>query len=142
MALTPRQKKFADLYIKLGNATEAARQAGYNAKSARQMGTENLTKPSISAYIAKRMVKQDAQRVASADEVLEFYTSVMRGEKKDQFGLDSSLADRLKAADSLMKRWNMVEDKKQTVPQEQDDPLSASLKALAAKLEGKEDGAE
>lgn len=111
MSLTPKQKAFADFYIMLGNATEAARKAGYNERSARQIGAENLTKPSVSAYISERMTKQEAQRVASADEVLKFYTSVMRGEVKDQFGLDSSLNDRLKAADSLMKRHAVSDDR-------------------------------
>lgn len=37
-------------------------------------------------------------------EVMIFYTAVMRGEVKDSFDLECSLADRLKAADALMKR--------------------------------------
>ena len=35
MNLTPKQKAFADYYIELGNATEAAIKAGYNEKTAR-----------------------------------------------------------------------------------------------------------
>lgn len=54
------------------------------------------------------MAHQDKARVASADEVLQFYSAVIRGEVKDQFGLDASLADRIKAADSLMKRYNVA----------------------------------
>ena len=49
--------------------------------------------------------------VADANEILKFYTSVMRGEVKDQFGLESSLSDRLKAADSLSKRLAAAEGK-------------------------------
>ena len=102
--LTPKQKAFADYYIECGNASEAARRAGYSPKTAEKIGSENLQKPEISAYIQERMAQQDASRVASADEVLRFYSSVMRGQEKDAFGLDPSLADRLKAADTLMKR--------------------------------------
>lgn len=105
MKLTPKQKKFCEWYIKTGNAAEAARKAGYSQKSAEATGRENLRKPTISAYIAERMGKQDAALVADADEVLRFYSAVMRGEVKDQFDLDASLADRLKAGDSLMKRY-------------------------------------
>ena len=47
--LTPKQKLFAEYYIQSGNATEAAKKAGYSAKAARQIGTENLAKQSISA---------------------------------------------------------------------------------------------
>lgn len=105
MKLTPKQKAFADFYIECGNATEAAKKAGYSENSAYSIGDENLRKPVISAYIEERMKKQEASRVATADEVLRFYTSVMRGEVKDAFGLEAGLAERLKAADSLSKRY-------------------------------------
>lgn len=109
--LAPKQKAFADYYIECGNASEAARRAGYSPKTAGSIGEENLKKPEINAYIQERMAQQDASRVASADEVLRFYSSVMRGQEKDAFGLDPSLADRLKAADSLMKRYAIGAEK-------------------------------
>lgn len=109
--LTLKQKKFCEEYIKSGNATEAARNAGYKAKSARAIGAENLTKPAIADYIRRRLNELDAKMVADANEILKFYTSVMRGEVKDQFGLESSLSDRLKAADSLLKRLAATEGK-------------------------------
>lgn len=112
MKLTPKQKAFADLYIKLGNATEAARQAGYSEKTARYIAAENLAKPVIADYIHERMSNQDKERMASADEVLEFYTAVMRGEVKDQFGIDASLSDRIKAGMELMKRHTVKETTK------------------------------
>ena len=105
MNLTPKQKAFADYYIECGNSTEAARKAGYSEKTSRSIGAENLTKPDISAYIAERMQAQNEARVASADEVLQFFSSVMRGEIKDQFGLDAALSDRLNAGKELMKRY-------------------------------------
>lgn len=110
MALNERQKAFADYYIQTGNATEAAIKAGYSEKTARSIGSENLTKPDICAYIEERMAGQDTKRVADANEVIEFYTAVMRGEVKDQFGLDASLSDRLKAGDALMKRYNAIKE--------------------------------
>ena len=110
MALNERQKAFADYYIQTGNATEAAIKAGYSEKTARFIGSENLTKPDISAYIKGRLDEQSNKRVADANEVIEFYTAVMRGEVKDQFGLDASLSDRLKAGDALMKRYNAIKE--------------------------------
>lgn len=133
MALNPKQKAFADYYIECGNATEAARRAGYSQKTARHIGSENLTKPDISAYIAARMAEQAKKRVADANEVIEFYTAVMRGEIKDQFGLDASLSDRLKAGDSLMKRY-AVGANKTGVDKKEDDPLTKSLKEEAERL--------
>lgn len=111
--MTPKQKAFADYYIETGNKTEAARKAKYKGDDATlaTVGWENLRKPEISAYIAERMGQQEKSRVADANEVIEFYTAVMRGEVKDQFGLDASLSDRLKAGDSLMKRYAAAADK-------------------------------
>ena len=105
MNLTPKQKAFADYYIECGNSTEAARKAGYSEKTSRSIGAENLTKPDISAYIAERMQAKNEARVASADEVLQFFSSVMRGEVKEQFGLDAALSARLNAGKELMKRY-------------------------------------
>lgn len=109
MKLNRRQKAFADFYLECGNATEAARKAGYSEKTAYSIGAENLKKPEISAYIAERMQAQNEARVASADEVLRFFSSVMRGEIKDQFGLDAALSDRLNAGKELMKRHAAAE---------------------------------
>lgn len=105
MNLTPKQKAFADYYIECGNATKAATRAGYSEKTAAKIGSENLQKLDISEYIARRTQTQNEARVASADEVLQFFSSVMRGEIKDQFGLDAALSDRLNAGKELMKRY-------------------------------------
>lgn len=125
MNLTPKQKKFCEYYIQSGNAADAARRAGYSPKTADAIGRENLRKPTISAYIRERMGNQDKELVADADEVLRFYSAVMRGEVKDQFGLDASLSDRLKAGDSLMKRYSAGGSKKNET---EDDPITKSLK--------------
>ena len=55
--LTPKQEKFAKAYLDTGNATEAVRQAGYNTKSnevARSIGSENLTKPNVLAFLSSK----------------------------------------------------------------------------------------
>jgi phage terminase small subunit len=111
LKLTPKQKAFADSYIETGNQTEAARRAGYSEKCAKQVASENMTKPDVYAYIQSRMAELEAQRVASADEMMRFFSSVMRGEVKDQFGLDASLQDRLNAGKELMKRYAAVHDR-------------------------------
>lgn len=84
MKLTPKQKRFADEYIKTGNATQSAIEAGYSKKTARSVGSENLTKPDISEYIAKRLEKIDKEKIAEQKEILEFMTRVMRRQEKEQ----------------------------------------------------------
>lgn len=123
MSLTPKQKAFADYYIECGNATEAAKRAGYKDSSARQIGAENLTKPSISAYIAERQKQIDDSRIADAAEVLRFYSSVMRNQEKDQFGLDAALSDRISAARELMKRYERTDDGKKDALAKLDEVL-------------------
>lgn len=107
--MNTKQKAFADHYIRTGNATEAAKLAGYSEKTARQTGAENLSKPYISAYIQSRLDQIEAGRVADLQETMIFYTSVMRGEVRDAFGLECSLSDRLKAADAIMKRLSAAD---------------------------------
>lgn len=109
--LTPKQKAFCDYYIETGNATEAAIKAGYSKKTAKETGYENLTKPHLKAYIDKRLKELENSRIADAKEVMEYLTRVMRGEEKDQFGLDASLQDRTKAAELIGKRYSIFNAK-------------------------------
>ena len=118
------QKAFADYYIETANATESAKRAGYSEKTAYSQGQRLLKNVEISAYIGERMAEQGEKRVADANEVIEFYTAVMRGEVKDQFGLDASLSDRLKAGDALMKRYAVTDNGSKGVLEKLDDVLS------------------
>lgn len=107
--LTERQKRFIDYYIETANATESAKRAGYSEKTAKNIGAENLTK--LNFFIQKKLEEKESNRIASQDEVLEYLTKVMRGEEKDQFGLDASLQDRTKCAELLGKRYGTFKEK-------------------------------
>lgn len=133
--MTPKQKAFCEEYLKSGNASDAARKAGYSEKTSRTIGGRLLTNVVVKEYLAGRMQEADKKRVADADEVIQFYTAVMRGEIKDQFGLDSSLQDRLKAADALMKRHAAAGT---ALPGQtaEDDPLTKALREVANSLAG------
>lgn len=111
--MSEKQKAFCDHYITTLNATEAAKLAGYSEKSARAMGSENLTKPYIKEYIDLRLAELEESRVADATEVLQYLTRVMRGEEKDQFDMDASLQDRTRAAELLGKRYRLFVDKQE-----------------------------
>ncbi len=109
--LRGKQKKFADEYLLSWNATDAARKAGYSEDSAASIGSENLRKPHIAAYIRARAQARDAVTVAAEEELMAFLSSVVRGNVMDQFGLEPTLADRLRAAENLMKRYYVGDDK-------------------------------
>lgn len=113
--MTDRQRLFAALFLKHGNGAQAAREAGYSRRSARQTAGKLLADPEIQSHIRKLMTDRESNAIAEAHEVLVFLTSVMRGQVSDSFGLDPSLSDRLRAADALMKRLTATDAKSDTL---------------------------
>ena len=111
MNLTSKQRAFADAFIETGNASEAARRAGYKADTAGRNADKVRKNTKVVAYINERLAELEARQVASADEVMQFFSSVMRGEIKDQFGLDPSLTDRISAGKELMKRFAAIQER-------------------------------
>ena len=109
--LTKKQKRFIDYYIETANATESAKRAGYKGNNLNRVASENLSK--LDNFIKQKLEEKENQRIASQDEVLRYLTSVMRGQEKDQFGLDASLQDRTRCAELLGKRWGTFVDKKE-----------------------------
>lgn len=109
--LTEMQKRFIDFYIETANATKACEMAGYKGKNLNRIGSENLSK--LDRFIKIKLQEKENNRIASQDEVLEYLTKVMRGEEKDQFGLDASLQDRTKCAELLGKRYGTFVEKKE-----------------------------
>lgn len=119
--LTPKQQKFADYYIKTGNATESAIKAGYSKNTARSIGAENLTKPNIKHYIDKRMKKLADERIMDMQEALELLTSIARGEMTEEVVISfldgykkvdkaPDIRERLKAIESILKRFTISEN--------------------------------
>lgn len=109
--LTEMQKRFIDFYIETANATKACEMAGYKGKNLNRLGSQNLSK--LDKFIKVKLEEKENKRIASQDEVLEYLTKVMRGEEKDQFGLDASLQDRTKCAELLGKRYGTFVEKKE-----------------------------
>ncbi|WP_304678523.1 terminase small subunit [uncultured Lactobacillus sp.] len=119
--LTQKQRRFIDEYIISGNATQAAIKAGYSKKTARKIGQENLTKPDIKAAIEKRNAEIQSEKTADMTEVMEYLTSVMRGEQTESVAtskgvysnVEVSAKDRIKAAELIGKRNGAWTDKKE-----------------------------
>ena len=122
--LTPKQQAFADYYIELGNATQAAIKAGYSERSARQIGEQNLSKLDVKNYIDERLEQLASERVASQQEVMETLTAILRGEAKAatlkgvgmgeqeiEENMPPTMAERIKAAELIGKRHRMWTDK-------------------------------
>ena len=114
--LRGKQRKFADNYIKSGNATEAYVNAGYKVRSnetARANASRLLTNANVKAYIEKRVKQLESAKLATAQETLEYLTSVMRGEQTETVvtakglyrNVEVSAKDRITAAKELLKRY-------------------------------------
>lgn len=118
-----RQKAFADEWLKCGNATEAAIKAGYSKKYAGTNADKLLKNTKIATYITERQKQIEDSRIADVSEVLQFFSSVMRGEVKDQFEMDAALSDRLSAGRELMKRYDKSDDGKKDALAKLDEVL-------------------
>lgn len=70
LGLSAKQQKFVDEYLVDLNGAQAAIRAGYSPNTARQMGTENLSKPYIQLAIAEARKAQQERTQISADRVV------------------------------------------------------------------------
>lgn len=92
--MNARQRAFCEHYAACGNAAQAAREAGYSAKTARQQGERLLTNVDILVYVKLLQDKAAAVRVADMFEVKQVWTDVLRNDS-------AKAADRLKAGELL-----------------------------------------
>lgn len=127
MALTNKQKRFADEYLVDLNATQAAIRAGYKEKTAYSQGQRMLKNVEIKTYIEEQLERLHNKKTADTQEVIEYLTSVLRGESEgeelvNEFQGDGvskavnvkkkpSEKDKLRAAELLGKRFGIFTDK-------------------------------
>ena len=126
--LTLKQKKFADEYIISGNATESYKRVYSNVKedsTASAGASRMLRNVKVKSYIEERLAELNSQKIADQEEILQYLTSVMRGEYREEtlIGMgqgfqettyiDVGAKDRIKAAELLGKRYSMWTDKQE-----------------------------
>lgn len=128
--MTEKQKIFADEYLKDLNATRAYKVAYPKVKSnavAQANGSRLLLNAMVKAYIDEQLQELHNERTADAQEVMEYLTSVLRGESESEIvvvegegdGMSSAKRvkkapdekERLKAAELLGKRFGIFTDK-------------------------------
>ena len=125
--MTVKQKRFADEYLIDGNATQAAIRAGYSKKTAYSQGERLLKNVEVKNWINEQLAQMQGNTIADAKEVMEYLTSVLRGESRGTELVIESVGDymsearevekapsekeKLKAAELLAKRYGLLTDK-------------------------------
>lgn len=128
-AVTPKEQRFCDEYLIDCNATEAAKRAGYkgttcsNASRWLDPSSTKKYKPELHKYIQDRLAEMQEKNIASAEEVMQYLTAVMRGEYTEEVlkligdgcqtitDIAVSAKERLKAAELIGKRYGLFKDK-------------------------------
>ena len=120
--LTKKQRRFADEYLIDCNGTKAAIRAGYSPRTANEQAAKLMANKKIKDYISEKLEEISSERLAEAQEVLEYLTAVMRGQHREQTlqlvgdgvqtitDIDVSARERLKAAELIGKRYGMFKD--------------------------------
>lgn len=127
--MTDKQRKFCDEYLIDLNATRAYRKAYPNVKkdsSAAVCATKLLRIAKVQEYINKQLEKISSEKIADAKEVMEYLTSVLRGESQSEIVVIEGTGDgcsdarrmnkapdekeRLKAAELLGKRYGLFKE--------------------------------
>lgn len=115
-------------------------------KTAKQTGAENLSKPYLKAFITAKMEEIESHKIADAKEVLEYLTSVMRGEQTEDVVTNQgifndvpvSAKDRISAAKELLKRYPNADP----VEQAKLKKLLADTRISEAKAKAMEDNGQ
>ena len=121
--LSKKEEKFVIEYVRTGNATQSAINAGYSERSARQTACRMLTKDYILKAIDELVKEINSEKIADAEEVMMLLTEIARGETKeenvvvDKAGNVSIVEtrvkekERVKALELLGKRYKLYTDK-------------------------------
>ena len=144
--LTTKQKEFADEYILSGNAMQSAIKVGYSVNYAKSQSHKLLENVGIKSYIDERLSELSSKKIADQDEVLQFFTSVMRGEILEPYALGigngaqqiievkPNAATRKSAAVELAKRYGLTSEKI-----EMNVTTNSKLESILTQLEEKDD---
>lgn len=117
--LTPKQERFVHAYAKSGNATKAAREAGYSELYADRQAAQLLGKSWVKKALAELTAKLARPTIATITDRQEWWTEVIRDGK-------AKLADRLRASELLGKsQGDFIENHRHGGPN--GEPLAAAV---------------
>ena len=80
--MTDKQRRFVDEYMIDYNASAACLRAGFKTKNPDSTGAKIKAKPEVAEEIQRRLDAIQSEKTADAKEVIEYLTSVLRGESE------------------------------------------------------------
>ncbi len=87
--LTPRQHSFAQAHATLGNASEAARKAGYSLKTAPSQGARLLKNVHVSARITQLQAEAAERAEIEIDDVLNMLLETYKDAKAAKWPVET-----------------------------------------------------
>ena len=82
--MTAKQKRFCEEFVKTGNATQSAINAGYSEKTANEQGARLLTKVSIKSYIRSLQDEIKNENILDATKMQEVLTSIILQKSEEE----------------------------------------------------------
>lgn len=124
--LSLKEQQFIRYYIRLGNPIEALKKIGIQRASNasyQKVVDKVMNQPNVRVELQKIMQEIKNDTIMDAQEVMQYFTAVARGEVKDQFGLDAPLTERTKAAIEIAKRTIDIDIKKDLQAEAMSSPV-------------------
>ena len=121
--MNEKERKFCDEYLTDFNKTASAVRAGYSKTYAWSAASRILEMPDAKEYISRKLNSISSAKTARAEEVLEYLTAVMRGEKWGKASPPNvenlppekdgaiTVRDRMKAAELLGRLYGIFTEK-------------------------------
>lgn len=128
--ITKKMRDFADAYLETGNTYQSAIRAGYSEAYAKGNSKYLLENERVKEYMEEVLAKIHSQRIATAQEVMEYLTKGLRQELEEEVVVYESEGARVmikkigikesnRCAEMLAKRFGIFDNKLQvelTVP--------------------------
>ena len=116
-----KQERFCREYLLDADAAQAYIRAGYSEKGAEGRAGRLLEKAEIQARIAELTFRGNDPRVAQAEEILQYLTTILRGDSGEDASGEPAMAggcgknllnirERMKAAEMLGKRYGLFSE--------------------------------
>ncbi|MBF7094267.1 terminase small subunit [Streptococcus sp. HF-1907] len=142
--MNERQRRFADEYIKTGNATQAAIAAGYTEKYANTNASKLLQNTTIKIYIDEQMAELHKKNIMDAEEALSILSDIARGKRDEEVLLMNPLSGvverHTKKADNATVIKAVTEILKRYPTAKQSEKLELELAKLKEQLNVDNDG--